>query len=291
MKRMHRSTIKNLSIILIALLCSCGSATEKKAAQAEQQKIVSISGATTEVLCALGLQSEIVGVDVTSTYPESIANLPKVGHNRNMSSEAIIALKPTLVVGTDENVNPELVEQLRSAHIRVILFPLEQSVFGSKQFINRMADSLGKATSAQSIIQAIDEDLKQKVQLRSQPKVLFIYARGAGTMMVAGNNTAANTMIQLAGGQNAVSDFEDFKPLTPESLLQANPDVILMFDSGLESLGGIDGLLKVPGVAMTNAGKNKQVIEMDGQLLTGFGPRVGKAIVQLSTKLNELKKN
>jgi len=288
---MYRPTIKNLSLILIALLCSCGSTTEKKESKVEQQKIVSISGATTEVLCALGLQNEIVGVDVTSTYPESIAKLPKVGHNRNMSSEAIIALNPTLVVGTDENVKPELLEQLRSAHIRVILFPLEQSVSGTKQFINSVADSLGKAASAQSIIQAIDEDLKQKVELSTKPKVLFIYARGAGTMMVAGNNTPANTMIQLAGGENAVNDFEDFKPLTPESLLQANPDVILMFDSGLESLGGMDGLLKVPGVAMTTAGKNKQVIEMDGQLLTGFGPRLGKAIVQLSTKLNELKKD
>ncbi|MES2479809.1 MAG: helical backbone metal receptor [Bacteroidota bacterium] len=288
---MFRATIKNLSIILIALLSSCSSSTEKSEVEDVPQKIVSISGATTEVLCVLGLQKEIVGVDVTSTYPETIAALPRVGHNRNMSSEAIIALKPTMVVGTDENVKPELIEQLKSAHIHVMLFSLQQSVEGSKQLIKMMADSLGKTESAQVVINAIDDDLKQKVQLALKPKVLFIYARGAGTMMVAGNNTPANTMIQLAGGENAVNDFEDFKPLTPESLLKANPDVILMFTSGLESLGGMEGLLKVPGVAMTNAGKNKQVIEMDGQLLTGFGPRVGKAIVQLSTKLNELKTN
>lgn len=288
---MFRKTIKNLSIILIALLGSCASSTEKSEVKDVPQKIVSISGATTEVLCELGLQNEIVGVDVTSTYPETLAALPRVGHNRNMSSEAIIALKPTLVVGTDESLKPELVEQLKSAHIRVMLFPLQQSVEGTKQFIKNMADSLGKPESAQAIINAIDNDLKQKVQLISKPRVLFIYARGAGTMMVAGNNTPANTMIQLAGGENAVNDFEDFKPLTPESLLKANPDVILMFSSGLESLGGMVGLLKVPGIAMTNAGKNKQVIEMDGQLLTGFGPRVGKAIVLLSTKLNELKKD
>jgi iron complex transport system substrate-binding protein len=288
---MTRSIIKNLSIALTALMCSCGSSTEKSEVKEVPQKIVSISGATTEVLCALGLQKEIVGVDVTSTYPETIAALPRVGHNRNMSSEAIIALKPTMVVGTDENVKPELIEQLKSAHIHVMLFSLHQSVEGSKQLIKTMADSLGKTESAQAVINAIDKDLKQKAALASKPKVLFIYARGAGTMMVAGNNTPANTMIQLAGGENAVNDFEDFKPLTPESLLKANPDVILMFSSGLESLGGMDGLLKVPGVAMTNAGKNKQVIEMDGQLLTGFGPRVGKAIAQLSTKLNELKTN
>ncbi|HTN17434.1 MAG TPA: ABC transporter substrate-binding protein, partial [Chitinophagaceae bacterium] len=98
-------------------------------------------------------------------------------------------------------------------------------------------------------------------------------------------------MIKLAGGENAVSGFEDFKPLTPEALLNANPDVILMFTSGLESLGGMDGLLKVPGIAMTNAGKKKQVIEMDGQYLTGFGPRLGKAIAELSKKLDAVNKN
>src|SRR3546814_14071921 len=96
-------------------------------------------------------------------------------------------------------------------------------------------------------------------------------------MMVAGENTQMEQVIHMAGGQNAVRGFEDFKPLTAESLVAANPDVILLFDSGLDSLGGMEGLLKVRGIAQTNAGKNRKVIEMDGQLLTGFGLRLGKA--------------
>lgn len=278
-------------------LSACGSNTntattgQKETTATKQEKIVSISGTTTEILCTLGMQDQLVGVDLTSTYPEAMTKLPSVGHNRSMSAETIIALAPSIVIGVDENVKPELVEQLKSAHIRVLLYHLETSVDGTKALIKSVADSLGKADKVQAIVDSIDADLKEQVALTKKTKVLFIYARGAGTMMVAGEKTSSNAMINLAGGENAVSGFEDFKPLTPESLLQANPDVILMFTSGLESLGGMEGLLKVPGVAMTNAGKKKQVIEMDGQFLTGFGTRLGKAIAALSKKLDAVNKN
>lgn len=295
---MLKSTLKLLCAAFILSLSSCGNNAEKtatteeiKSTEAKKEKIVSISGTTTEILCALGLQDQIVGVDVTSTYPEAMVKLPSVGHNRSMSAEAIIALAPTLVIGINENVKPDLVAQLKSANIRVLLYDLETSIVGTKNLIKNVADSLGKAAKVQAIVEAIDADLKEKVALTKKTKVLFIYARGAGTMMVAGEKTTANAMIAIAGGENAVTGFEDFKPLTPESLLKANPDVILMFTSGLESLGGMDGLLKVSGVAMTNAGKKKLVIEMDGQFLTGFGPRVGKATAELSKKLDAVNKN
>ena len=103
--------------------------------------------------------------------------------------------------------------------------------------------------------------------------------------MVAGKETPLHSMIELAGAENAAAELTDFKPLTPEALLTTNPDVILMFDSGLQSLGGVDGLLKVEGIAATNAGKNKKVVSMDGQLLSGFGPRLGEAVVELHNKL------
>jgi len=121
--------------------------------------------------------------------------------------------------------------------------------------------------------------------LTKKPKVLFIYARGAGNLMVAGSGTPLHSMIELAGAENAASALTDFKPLTPEALLTTNPDVILMFDKGLQSLGGVDGLLKIEGIATTNAGKNKKVVTMDGQYLSGFGPRVGDAVVELHNKL------
>lgn len=275
---------------LLVLLCaSCKQTRQDNHIVIDNNtRIVSLSGTTTEVLCALGLQDKIVGVDVTSTYPETMKQLPKVGHNRNMSVEGIIALKPTIVVGIQENIKPQLAEQIQSAHVALLSFPLQYSVSGAKELITHLADTLGYTEKGAALVKEIDSDESAKVIQEKQPNVLFIYARGAGTLMAAGNNTSANSMIHLAGGTNAATGFEDFKPITAESLVAANPDVILMFDSGLQSLGGIEGLLQIPGVAQTNAGKNKRVIEMDGQFLTGFGPRTGKAIAVLSKMLHEI---
>lgn len=290
----RNAIVSFLSILAVVLLFSCKDSAkqeEKTSLINEKTRIVSLSGTTTEVLSALGLENKIVAVDVTSNYPESVAALPKVGHNRNLSPEAILSQTPTLVVGLRSQLKPELIEQLRTAKVSLLVFDLEYSVEGTKKLITAMADSLGVADKSATINENIDKDLAAVTKPATAPKVLFIYARGAGTMMVSGDNTAAASIINLAGGQNAITGFEEFKPLTPEALVAANPDVILMFDKGLESLGGMDGLLGVPGIKETNAGKNKSVIEMDGQFLTGFGPRLGKAVSELSNKLNGLAKN
>lgn len=248
-------------------------------------RIVSLNGTISEVLVALGLEENIVGTDVTSTYPASLQEKPKVGHNRNISAEGVLSLQPDLVLARAGELSPALRSQFEAAGARVIAFEQKYSVEGTRKLIRDIADSLGRAKKAGPVIAGLNSDLDaaaRYVDTASRPRVLFIYARGTGTMMVAGENTQVEQIIRLAGAQNAVKGFDDFKPLTAESLVAANPDVILLFDSGLNSLGGMEGLLKVQGIAQTNAGKNRKVIEMDGQLLTGFGPRLGKAIAELA---------
>lgn len=104
-------------------------------------------------------------------------------------------------------------------------------------------------------------------------------------MMVGGTGTQVDRAIALAGGRNAVTEFSDYKPLTAEALVKANPDVILLFSSGLESLGGAAGLKKVPGISQTNAGRNNRFVSMDGELLSSFGPRLGEAVMELEGKI------
>jgi iron complex transport system substrate-binding protein len=125
-----------------------------------------------------------------------------------------------------------------------------------------------------------------RAEAATTPRVLFVYARGAGTMMVAGTETPAEAMIALAGAANAAEGFAGFKPMTAEAVVAAQPDVILMPERGLESLGGADGLLEQPGVALTPAGKNRRIVTMDDLLLLGFGPRLGEAVQTLTTKLH-----
>lgn len=270
---------------MIVSMALCLFLTMQAGAQ-HYKRIVSLNGAVTEIVCALGFEKSIVGVDVTSTYPVSIKQVAKVGHNRNISAEPVLALQPDLILATDNFIQPSVIEQFKAVGVKTVVVKQDFSVTGTKKLITEVAAALNVPEKGAALVKQLDKE-QQALHVKSQAKkVLFIYARGAGTMMVAGKETPLDKIISLAGAQNAAGSFNDFKPLTPEAVVTANPDVILMFDDGLKSMGGIDGLLKVQGVAQTNAGKNKKVITMDGQLLTGFGPRVIQAVQELSGKLN-----
>ncbi len=262
-----------LSVLLASFLIGKG-----------QQRIVSLHGTISEMICAFGLEDKLVGVDVTSTYPASLQQKPKVGHNRTISAENILALRPDLVVGMQGEFNSAVVEQLKGAGIKVTLFPSEYDVEGTRKLLTALGAALGQQAKAVTLLKDFDS---QVAALKITPvgrKVLMVYARGVGSLQVAGSGTSLDKMIQLAGGANAVP-FDNFKPLTSESLVAANPDVIVLFDSGLKSVGGIDGFLKVPGVNMTNAGKAKKIVSMDGALLSGFGLRLPQAIAELNKKI------
>lgn len=250
------------------------------------KRIVSLNGTITEIICALGFEKSLVGVDVTSTYPASVKKLSNVGHNRTISAEPVLALKPDLIISTAAFLSPNVIEQFKSVNVKTVILQQDYSVNGTKQLIATVAATLGVPEKGVALNKQLDQQQAALKLAKQGKKVLFIYARGAGTMMVAGTETPVDKIIALAGGTNAAGSFKDFKPLTAEALVAANPDVILMFDSGLESMGGIDGLLKVQGVSQTTAGKQKKVVVMDGLLLTGFGPRVITAIRELSQKIN-----
>jgi iron complex transport system substrate-binding protein len=255
-------------------------------AKTETHKIVSLNGAVTEIVAALGHENQIVGVDVTSTYPQGIntkaKDLGHVAHGVNI--EAIMALQPTLIFGVEKDMTPDLLAKIKASGVTYHIFKQEYSVDGTKKLIGEVAGALGHKDYA-AVTSKIDDDLKAVKTIANAPKVLFIYARGANMLMVSGTGTAVDKIIPLAGGKNAITQFEDYKPLTPEAVITANPDVILMFDSGAQSVNGNAGVLKIPGVSKTNAGKNKKIITMDGGLLSGFGPRVGQAAAQLNSLL------
>ncbi|MBW3518817.1 hemin ABC transporter substrate-binding protein [Flavobacterium sp. NKUCC04_CG] len=286
--------MKNMLTIALAtvLFISCQDKTKKDDTteikeDVKIEKIISLNGAVTEILAALGESTNIVGVDVTSTYPEDIKQTAKdLGHVRSLSLESIIALQPTLIFASDKDLNEDLKAKITASGIQLELVKQEYSEKGTELMIEQVAKKLGK-TDYKHLTEKIKSDLAQLKPIEPKPKVLFIYARGAGTLMVAGTETPVEKIIALAGGQNAITEFSDYKPLTPESLIKGNPDVILLFTSGLESLGGIDGLLKVDGINATKAGKNKKIIAMDGELLSGFGPRLGTAAIQLNELLSK----
>ncbi|HAN30239.1 MAG TPA: hemin ABC transporter substrate-binding protein, partial [Myxococcales bacterium] len=156
---------------------------------------------------------------------------------------------------------------------------------GTRKRIAAIAKILGKQSEGKALIDSLDQDMKAVKQSTEVKKVLFIYARGAGAVSVAGQKTAADAMIRLAGGVNAVQEYEGYKPINAESIVSAAPDLILLTTRGLKSIGGADGVSKLKGVSLTPAGKNKNILAIDDLMLLGFGPRTGKALRQLAEAL------
>jgi iron complex transport system substrate-binding protein len=270
-------------ILLLLSLGACQSEINPETEKIEEiKRIVSLNGTITETLIALETTDSIVGVDVTSSYPSSVEKIQNLGHISTISVEGILSLNPTHVLVYQDELKPQIKDQLKQAKVEVVEFEREYSIEGSKKSIEQIAKWSNKVENGKKLIEDINLAVKNLSKNTEKPSVLFIYARGAGSLMVAGDDTQLAKMIELAGGKNAVSGFSDFKPLTAEAVVAANPDIILMFDSGAASLSGTSGILTVPGVKMTNAGKNKRIITMEGLLLSGFGPRIGTAISTLN---------
>lgn len=252
-------------------------------------RIITLGGTVTEIVFALGSGDNVVAVDSSSSYPTQVSDLPQIGYQRRLSAEGVLALDPSLILATTEAGPSEAIQHLRDTGVDVLVLGADDSVEGVAEKIRGFAKALDREAEGESLVVQLEEDLAQArayVQsAESQPRVLFIYARGAGAVSVAGQDTGAHTMIQLAGGENAIEGFEGYRPLTAEAALAAAPDVILMFTSGLQSLGGQHGLLEIPGIAQTPAAQNGRIVAMDGLYLLNFGPRMGQAVLDLAKQI------
>ena len=257
-------------------------------------RVVSAAGAITEAVYALGSQDRLVAVDTSSVYPTEALELPQVGYARQLAAEGILSVHPTLLLITDDAGPPNVLAQVEKAGVRIVRLTNGHTPDAAEQRIRVIGEELGKPTEAKALIASMHVEVSaaraRAESARSRPKVLFIYSRGGGVMNVAGRGTAADSIISLAGGENAVRDYEGYKPLTAEAAAVAAPDFILVTSRGLESSGGVDALLKQPGLSLTPAGKEKRVIAMDDLLLLGFGPRLGQAVKELCDQLHPERK-
>lgn len=281
-------------LLLSLLACQgqqeVGSKVPKPETGKNYERIISLSGAITELLFAMGQGDKIVGIDVTSTYPSAqLQNIPRLGHVRQLNTEAVLSLQPDLIIAEKGTEESDQLATLSKSGIEVLFLEKENSLENPIKMAQQLSNVIETPAYLAALNTAIVDDQvalqNQLAKFSTSPRVLFIYARGTGSMMVAGAATPAAAMIELAGGENAITDFEGFKALSTEGLLKANPDVLLLFESGLQSVGGLAGLQQIPGVLEVTAGKKEQVIAMDGLYLLGFTPRVGQAALELSQQL------
>ena len=240
-------------------------------------RLVVLNGNITEIVFALGLGDHVVGVDVTSTYPPEAQDLPEVGVQIQLNAEGIIALQPTLVLGNTFAGPPEVIKQVRGAGIPVLILPDYDTLDSIGTKIRGIAAALGVPRRSEQLAAesaaSIDEAMALVEGVESRPRVAFLYLRGTQFQLIGGVGSGATSLIEAAGGIDVGVEIgiRGFMQITPEALVTANPDVILIFTSGLTAIGGVEGLLQVPGVAQTGAGRTGTIVDFDGQYLFAYG--------------------
>jgi iron complex transport system substrate-binding protein len=251
-------------------------------------RIVPLNGDIAETIFTLGLASRVVGVDTSALYPKKFVDpLPKIGYQRTLSAEGILSLRPTIVIGSTEAGPPTVIQQLRQAGVTVLIVPEIVALDAGPRKLRLIGRALGVPKRGERLARQVEGQIatakREAARATSKPRTAFLYLRGSSVQMIGGRNTRADTMITAAGGIDAGSaiGIDGFRPITAESLVAAQPDVILVPTLGLASVGGIDGLLRIPGVAQTPAGRNRRVVHFADDLLLGLGPRTGSALRRL----------
>lgn len=254
-------------------------------------RLVSVGGALTEIVYALNADKQLVGVDTTSQYPETATKLPQVGYQRQLSAEGVLSLRPDVIVLTEEAGPPAVLEQIKAAGIKLVTLPAEPSADGVVKKIQGIAAAIGKTAEGEAMVLEFKRKLaaaQQALPQTNKPNIVFLLNVGNGSPMAAGRNTAANAMIGLAGGNNAFGDTHDgYKPVSNEAMIAANPDIIMLTKDTLETLGGIDKAIAIPGVSLTTAGKTQRIVTMDSLYMLGFGPRLPEAVQELAQLLHK----
>jgi len=266
---LFKSTLQTLAITAGLL----GVVNTVSANDLTNQRIISAGSAVTELVIALDATDKLVAVDVTSRFPESNA-LPKIGYHRQLSAEGLIALQPTVIIGSDEMGPDSAVSQLKSANVDVQIVNTEASIDGLLDRIDQIANLTGSQNKAQAVKKDVAEQVNalesNQVTQKDAKTVLFLLLHEGRPANVAGKETTPNAIIELAGGVNPASTLTSFKPLSMESMVEMQPDVILVSGRSYKKMGGADAILKsLPMLAATPAGMNKQIITVDGSALVG----------------------
>ncbi len=255
----------------------------------DASRIVAIGGSVTEIIYALGEEERLIARDTTSVFPEAALELPDVGYIRQLSPEGVISVDPSLIVALEGSGPPEAVEVLEKASIPMVTVPDRYDREGILEKIRIVGDVLDVEDKAAALTAETDADLKAAEQatadIAERKKVLFVLSLQGGRILASGTNSAADGIISMAGGVNAVTEYEGYKQLTDEAVIEAAPDVILAMDRGGDHETQANDLLSHPAIAATPAAKTGSVVRMDGAYLLGFGPRTAAAVRDLSAAL------
>jgi iron complex transport system substrate-binding protein len=278
-----------LAVVLGAGLVAA-SASAADLGNPEAKRIVSIGGTITEILYDLGAQDRIIARDSTSMFPQEAASKPDVGYMRALSAEGILGQKPDLILMEEGSGPPPVIEILKASEVPMVVIPTPPDANKIGRKIRDVGAAVGLADKAEALAAKTEEGLKAlvtdiaKIQ-GEKKKVLFVLSLSNGRVMAGGADTEAGAVIEMAGGINAAPTINGYKPLSDEAVIAAQPDVIL----AMTSTGGHaitpERVFSLPSMQTTPAAANKALVNMDGLLLLGFGPRTPQAARALAVQI------
>ncbi|NEA38826.1 ABC transporter substrate-binding protein [Streptomyces sp. SID11385] len=255
-------------------------------------RIVPLTGSLSELVFSLGLGDHVVAKDVTATF-EQARKLPLVTRAHDVSAENVLSLHPTLVLAESTTGPAEAIEQIRDAGVPLVILDPAKSLDDVDTRIHAVARTLGVPDAGDALARRTDARLaaeRKKIPAHADhPRVAFLYLRGtASVYLLGGAESGASSLLEAAGAVDAGKESglrKDFTAITSEALAKAAPDAILVMSKGLDSVGGVDGLLKIPGVAETPAGLDRRVVSVDDGVLLNYGPRTDEVLATLVDQL------
>ncbi|GFE64680.1 heme/hemin ABC transporter substrate-binding protein [Litoreibacter roseus] len=274
----------------VALTFAFGGMGTQLLASRDTRDVIAIGGDVTEIIFALNQGHRLLARDTTSTYPAAARDLPDVGYMRRLSAEGVLSFAPSLIVSAEGAGPPEVIDILRAASVEFAEIPTGYDAEAIAQKIHAVGAALavpGKAAKLTADTHAaLTAAVDRAARTDAMPKrVLFVLSTQGGRILASGTNTGAHGIIQMAGGTNAVSEFEGYKPLSDEAVSAAAPDVILMMDRSGDHAATDEELFALPAISSTPAAQSGDVVRMNGLLLLGFGPRTADAVTALNRAL------
>ncbi|HGH3373901.1 TPA: hemin ABC transporter substrate-binding protein [Kluyvera cryocrescens] len=253
-----------------------------------QERIITLGGDVTEIVYALGAKSALVARDSTSQWPLEAAALPDVGYLRQLNAEGILSLRPTLVLASSQAQPSLVLQKVEDSKVKVVNVPGGYDAAAIEGKISVIANALGKQPQGETLRQLLQAEFAKIPTQPLNKRVLFILSHGGSGALVAGQQTAADGAIKLAGLQNAMQGFDHYRTMSQEGVIASQPDLVVISTDGLQGMGSEASLWKLPGLAQTPAGRHKQVLVVDDMALLGFGPRTPQALLQLRQKAEQL---
>lgn len=276
--------------VLGTLLLAAAGHLALSGAALSDDRIVSVGGSVTEIVYALGAGDRIVAADTTSVYPEETAALPKVGYMRQIAAEPILALDPDLVLASEDAGPPAVLEQIEAAGVPMTIVVETPDPEGVVAKIRQIAAALGRDEEGEALAAEVAQNFQtladELAPISSRPTVLFLLGFADNAPMAAGTNTAADGIIALAGGSNAITGYEGYKPLSPETAATLDPMLVVVSAHSVAMAGGLDVLKARPDLGAIPAVQEGRILVMDANYLLGFGPRSPDAARELASQLH-----